>query len=181
MITNIQNSKAIQRRRNSDFDQAYTMRDLLDETDLRILYELQENGKITNVELAKRIGISAPPCLRRVRALEEAGIIQGYHALVEGKHLGFELTAFAMVGLQSQAETDLIAFEEAAKSWPIVRECYMLSGEIDFILRCVTTDLKSFQEFVIHELTASPNVDSVKTSLAIRQSKYEVGVPINQV
>ncbi len=175
-----QNSRAKQRSQNPYIDRAYTMRDLLDETDLRILYELQENGKITNVELAKRIGISAPPCLRRVRALEEAGIIEGYHALIDGKHLGFELTAFAMVGLQSQAEADLIAFEEAAKSWPIVRECYMLSGEIDFILRCVTTDLKSFQEFVIHELTASPNVDSVKTSLAIRQSKYEVGVPIGE-
>ncbi len=154
------------------------MRDTLDETDLRILAELQDNGKITNVELAKRIGISAPPCLRRVRSLEEAGVITGYHALVDNKKLGFELTAFAMVGLQSQAEADLLAFEEQVESWPIVRECHMLSGEIDFILKCVTTDLKSFQDFIIHELTSADNVDSVKTSLTIRQSKFSVGIPI---
>lgn len=156
------------------------MRETLDETDLRILAELQDNGKITNVELAKRIGISAPPCLRRVRSLEESGAILGYHALVDSKKLGFELTAFAMVGLQSQAEADLVAFEEKVENWPIVRECHMLSGEIDFILKCVTTDLKSFQDFIIHELTSADNVDSVKTSLTIRQSKLSIGIPIER-
>ena len=150
----------------------------LDETDLKILSELQTDGKMTNVELAKRIGISAPPCLRRVRALEEAGIIRGYHALLDEKQLGFNLIAFAMVGLQSQAESDLVTFEEQVKKWPIVRECYMLSGEVDFILRCSAVDLQSFQDFIIKELTASPNVDSVKTSLAIRQSKHSAGIDI---
>jgi DNA-binding Lrp family transcriptional regulator len=150
----------------------------LDVTDWRILRELQADGRVTNVELAQRVGISAPPCLRRVRALEEAGIIKGFTALLDAKALGFDVTAFAMVGLHSQAEADLIAFEERARSSPIVRDCYMLSGEIDFVLKCVATDLSAFQDFIIHELTAAPNVASVKTSLVIRASKHATGVPI---
>jgi DNA-binding Lrp family transcriptional regulator len=150
----------------------------LDETDWRILRELQANGRITNVELARKVGISAPPCLRRVRALEEAGFIRGYAALLDDRALGFDVTAFAMVGLHSQAEADLIAFEEHVRSSPIVRGCYMLSGEIDFMLKCVARDLHAFQDFIIHELTAAPNVASVKTSLVIRASKQEPGVPI---
>ena len=150
----------------------------LDKTDWHILAELQANGRITNVELAQRVGLSAPPCLRRVRALEEAGIIEGYCALIDEKKIGFDVTAFAMVGLHSQAEADLVAFEERVRTWPIVRECFMLSGEIDFVLKCVAKDLATFQQFIIQELTASPNVDSVKTSLAIRRSKFEPGSPI---
>jgi DNA-binding Lrp family transcriptional regulator len=153
----------------------------LDRTDWNILRELQAEGRITNVELARRVGISAPPCLRRVRALEQAGIVRGYTALLDEKKLGFDVAAFAMVGLHSQAEADLVAFEERARAWPIVRECFMLSGEIDFILKCVAPDLAAFQDFIIHELTAAPNVDSVKTSLAIRRSKQEPGIPIARV
>jgi len=153
----------------------------LDRTDWRILRELQADGRMTNVELARRVGISAPPCLRRVRALEEAGIITRYCALIDAKQIGFDVTAFAMVGLQSQAEADLMAFEEQVSAWPIVRECTMLSGEVDFILKCTTTDLAAFQEFIINDLTAAPNVDSVKTALSIRSSKYEPGVPIEEI
>jgi DNA-binding Lrp family transcriptional regulator len=153
----------------------------LDATDWRILRELQSEGRITNVELARRVGISAPPCLRRVRALEDAGIVRGFAALLDDKALGFDVTAFAMVGLHSQAEADLIAFEERARSSPIVRDCYMLSGEIDFLLRCVAPDLSTFQDFIIHELTAAPNVASVKTSLVIRASKQAPGVPVELV
>ncbi len=149
----------------------------LDDVDWRILKELQDNGRITNVELAKRVGISAPPCLRRVRTLEEAGAIRGYRAVLDEKLLRFDVTLFAMVGLHSQAEADLIAFETLVRQWPIVRECHMLSGEIDFILKCIAPDLATFQNFVIQELTAAPNVDSVKTSLTIRESKYQPGVP----
>lgn len=152
----------------------------LDPTDWRILRELQADGRITNVELARRVGISAPPCLRRVRALEEAGIITRYCALIDAKKIGFDVTAFAMVGLQSQAEADLMAFEKLVAGWPIVRECTMLSGEVDFILKCTATDLAAFQEFIINDLTAAPNVDSVKTALSIRSSKYEPGVPIEE-
>ncbi len=153
----------------------------LDRTDWRILRELQADGRMTNVELARRVGISAPPCLRRVRALEEAGIITRYCALIDAKQIGFDVTAFAMVGLQSQAEADLMAFEEQVSAWPIVRECTMLSGEVDFILKCTTTDLAAFQAFIINDLTAAPNVDSVKTALSIRSSKYEPGVPIEEI
>lgn len=152
----------------------------LDRTDWRILRELQADGRMTNVELARRVGISAPPCLRRVRALEEAGIITRYCALIDAKQVGFDVTAFAMVGLQSQAEADLMAFEEQVADWPIVRECTMLSGEVDFILKCTATDLAAFQDFIINDLTAAPNVDSVKTALSIRSSKYEPGVPIEE-
>ena len=153
-------------------------RQKLDETDLKILTELQADGRITNVELASRVGISAPPCLRRVRALEEAGLIRGYHADLDGRALGFEVTVFAMVGLHSQAEADLKSFEELVRSWPLVRECHMLNGEIDFVLKCVAPDLSTFQSFLTEHLTPAPNVASVRTSLTIRQSKYEPGVPV---
>jgi DNA-binding Lrp family transcriptional regulator len=149
----------------------------LDSIDLNILKELQADGRITNVELARRVGISAPPCLRRVRALEEAGFIKGYRALLDEKMLGYEVSIFAMVHLASQAETDLAAFEDFVRKQPLVRECWMLSGEIDFVLKCVAPDLKTFQAFV-EKLTAAPNVRNVKTSLVLRQSKDAAMVPM---
>lgn len=151
----------------------------LDKIDLRILHDLQADGRITNVELARNAGISAPPCLRRVRALEEAGFIRGYHAELNGEALGYGVTVFAQVGLTSQAESDLVAFEERAATWPQVRECYMLAGETDFLLRIVATDWDSYNRFLTSELTAAPNVSHVKSALAIRASKQDVGVPID--
>ncbi|KZY35205.1 AsnC family transcriptional regulator [Roseovarius sp. HI0049] len=151
----------------------------LDEIDRKILAELQADGRMTNVELAKRVGISAPPCLRRVRTLEESGYIQGYHAKVDARELGFEVQVYAMVGLQSQAEADLSAFEARCREWPLVRECHMLNGEVDFILKCVAPDLSTFQRFLTEELTAADNVGSVKTSLVIRGAKDEPGVPFD--
>ena len=151
----------------------------LDEIDRKILAELQADGRMTNVELAKRVGISAPPCLRRVRTLEEAGFIRGYHAEVNPRELGFEVQVFAMVGLVSQAEADLSAFEARCRAWPLVRECHMLNGEVDFILKCVAPDLSTFQSFLTEDLTAADNVASVKTSLVIRGAKDEPGVPFD--
>ena len=151
----------------------------LDEIDRKILSELQADGRMTNVELARRVGISAPPCLRRVRTLEEQGYIRGYHADVDPRELGFEVQVFAMVGLQSQAEADLSAFETRCRNWPLVRECHMLNGEVDFILKCVAPDLSTFQRFLTEELTAADNVASVKTSLVIRGAKDEPGVPFD--
>lgn len=151
----------------------------LDPIDRKIMAELQADGRMTNVELASRVGISAPPCLRRVRTLEEQGYIKGYHAAVDARALGFEVQVFAMVGLQSQAEVDLSAFEKRCIGWPLVRECHMLNGEVDFILKCVAPDLSTFQRFLTEELTAAPNVASVKTSLVIRGAKDEPGVPFN--
>lgn len=152
----------------------------LDATDLKILTELQADGRITNVELARRVGISAPPCLRRVRALEQAGLIHGYHADLNGRALGFSVTVFAMVGLDSQNEADLEAFEAHVKTHPIVRECYMLNGEVDFMLKCVAPDLDAFQAFLTSHLTPAPHVASVKTSFVIRQAKAEPGVPLEK-
>lgn len=149
----------------------------LDPIDRKILAELQADGRMTNVELARRVGISAPPCLRRVRTLEEEGYISGYHAKVNARALGFEVQVFAMVGLTSQAEADLSAFEALCRSWPLVRECHMLNGEVDFILKCAAPDLSTFQSFLTGQLTAAPNVASVKTSLVIRAAKDTAGVP----
>ena len=113
---------------------------------------------MTNVELAERVGLTAPPCLRRVRALEEAGVIRGYHADLDPASLGFPITVFAMVSLRSQAEHDLAAFETHVADIPEVRECHMLNGEIDFILKIVA---------------------SVKTSLTIRTAKSTSGIPVS--
>lgn len=149
----------------------------LDDIDLEILKILQEEGRITNVELAERVGITAPPCLRRVRALEDAGYINGYHAELNANALGYDLVVFAMVGLHSQAEADLKAFEEMVGEWPMVREAYMLNGEIDFILKIAARDLNHFQTFLTTHLTPAPNVASVKTSLTIRCGKNRPGIP----
>src|SRR6266704_5701932 len=147
----------------------------LDSIDRKILKELQDDGRITNVELALRVGISAPPCLRRVRALEQAGYIKGYRALLDEKLLGYEMTVFAMVHLRSQADADLKAFEDFVRAQPLVRECWMLSGEVDFILKCVAPDMATFQDFVTH-LTAAPHVRNVRTSLVLHNSKFEAAV-----
>ena len=151
----------------------------LDRIDRKILSDLQMDGRMTNVELAQRAGISAPPCLRRVRALEEAGYIQGYHADINPAALGYGVTVFAQVGLSSQAEQDLKKFEELVNSWPAVRECHMLAGETDFLLKIVAADWDNYQRFLTTKLTAAPNVTHVKSSLAIRASKAEPGVPID--
>ena len=160
-------------------EEAPMQRTKLDDIDWRILAELQADGRMTNVELAKRVGISPPPCLRRVRHLEEQGVITGYRAQLDARLLGFEVTVFAMVGLSSQAEADLRAFERSVSQWPMVRECHMLNGEIDFILKIVAQDLASFQTFLTERLTTAPNVASVKTSLTIRSAKQEPGIPLS--
>lgn len=150
----------------------------LDAIDLQILKLLQEDGRMSNVEISTQVGLSAPPCLRRIRALEDVGLIKGYHGIVDGKALGFDVQVFAMVGLHSQAEADLQAFEAKCKEWDYVRECHMLNGEIDFVLKCVAPDLSSFQTFLTENLTSAVNVASVKTSLVIRCAKDVPGVPI---
>lgn len=151
---------------------------LPDPVDRQILAILQEDGRITNIDLARAVGLTAPPCLRRVRALEESGLIRAYHAELDGAALGYGITVFAMVSLKSQAEDDLMAFEALIATLPEVRECHMLNGEIDFMLKVVAHDLQSFQRFLTTKLTPAPNVASVKTSLTIRQSKNLPGVPV---
>ena len=151
----------------------------IDTIDRVILRNLQAEGRITNVELAERAGLTAPPCLRRVRALEEGGAIRGYHADLDPDAMGYAITVFAMVSLKSQAEADLRAFEEHVAALPQVRECHMLNGEIDFMLKVVAHDLQEFQRFLTSQLTPAPNVEHVKTSLTIRTSKLLPGVPVD--
>jgi DNA-binding Lrp family transcriptional regulator len=146
---------------------------------LAILKELQADGSITNVELARRVGLSAPPCLRRVRALEETGVIKAYRALLDPRALGFEIVCFAMVQLAAQGKTDLAAFEERVRDWSMVRECWTLSGDIDFILKCVAPNLPAFQGFVL-DLTGLPNVRNVRTALTLNLVKDEPLVPIGE-
>jgi DNA-binding Lrp family transcriptional regulator len=145
----------------------------LDSIDLAILRELQNDGRMTNVELASRVGISAPPCLRRVRRLEEAGIIAGYRAILDTTRLGQEIVAFCLVGLHHQSDAELKAFASRTSGWPLVREAWMVSGDSDFLLHCVAPDFRTFQDFVLEELTASENVDTVRTALTIRKVKDE--------
>jgi DNA-binding Lrp family transcriptional regulator len=130
------------------------------------------------VALAARIGLSPPPTLRRVQALEKAGIIAGYRALLDASRLGYEVRFIAMVGLKTQGEGELQEFERRVKGWPIVRECYAVSGEADYILICMARDLGHVQNFVMGALSTAPNVASVKTSLILRVAKDEPGVPL---
>jgi len=145
----------------------------LDAIDWKILKELQSNGRMTNVELSRRVGISAPPCLRRVKRLEDSGIIHGYRALLDTRQLGFDVVAFCLIGLHHQSDAELKAFAEKTRGWPIVRAAWIVSGESDFMLHCVASDLATFQSFVIEELTSAPNVETVRTALTIRQVKDE--------
>jgi DNA-binding Lrp family transcriptional regulator len=151
---------------------------VFDQIDRKILAELQDDGRMTNVELAARVGLTAPPCLRRVRALEDEQAILGYHAQLSPARLGYTITVFAMVSLKSQAESDLRAFEDHVAGLDPVRECHMLNGEIDFILKIVARDLQEFQSFLTTSLTTAPNVAGVKTSLTIRTTKNLPGVPV---
>ncbi len=153
----------------------------LDRIDQKILRTLQAQGRISNVDLAQQAGLSAPPCLRRVRALEEAGIIKSYHAELNAEKLGFGVSAYTFVSLSSQNEGDLARFEEQTRVWPQVRQCILLSGDVDYLLHVVAEDWDSYQHFVTSQLTAAPNVNGVRSSLAIRIAKQEPGVPFPDI
>jgi DNA-binding Lrp family transcriptional regulator len=148
----------------------------LDAIDRRILAALQENGRITNIALSRVAGVSAPPCLRRVRALEEAGIIRGYHADTDPQKLGWEITVFAIVGLDSQKEAVLAAFEQLVAGWSEVRECHMIRGGGDFLLRFVARDT-AHENQLTQRLTGLPTVSRVQTLQTIRTSRSLAGVP----
>jgi DNA-binding Lrp family transcriptional regulator len=149
----------------------------LESLDHQILAELQEDGRMTNVELARRVNLSAPPCLRRVRRLEEEGVIRGYHADVDAAALGWEVMFFALVGLESQKQSVLDAFEALATSWPEVRECHMIRGGGDFLLRLVARNTAHENELTAR-LTSAPAVLRVQTLQTIRTAKDAAGVPM---
>lgn len=151
----------------------------LDLIDRKILSALQSDGRITNVDLARKAGISAPPCLRRVRALEDAGYITAYHAVLNASKLGYGVTVFAQVTLESHNDTDLKKFEVALSHWPEVREAHFLSGEVDVLLKIVAADWESYQNFLTKTLLSTKNVSAVRSSIAVRTAKQEPGIPIN--
>ena len=150
----------------------------LDAIDLRILRDLQDDGRMTNVELSQRAGISAPPCLRRVRALEESGYVHGYHAEIDGALMGFKEVYFALVGLDSQSQAVLKSFEDLMADWPEIRECHMIRGGGDFLLKIVARD-KEHRDKLTMGITEAPHVTTVSTLETIRTSKNLPGVPIN--
>ena len=152
----------------------------LDEIDRKILAELQEDGRMTNVELARRAGISPPPCLRRVRRLEEAGFIQGYHARTDGQKLGWQIAFFVIVGRESQKQAVLDGFETLVATWPEVRECHMIRGGGDFLLKLVARDA-AHENQLTARLTGAPHVAKVQTLQTIRTSRDLAGVPMDRL
>lgn len=152
----------------------------LDNLDLKILDQLQKHGRISNVDLAEKVGISAPPCLRRRATLERQGYIRGYSTILNPKKLGFDVEAFVSVQLFEQRTGDVHAFEQKVKAWREVRECYALSGSVDFLLKCVAADLNALQHFVTSVLIHEALVTAVLTSVVVRTTKNEPGVPIEQ-
>jgi DNA-binding Lrp family transcriptional regulator len=150
----------------------------LDHIDIHILSLLQDKGRITNVDIADKVGISAPPCLRRVKSLEDVGYIKGYHAVLNHEALGYNVIVFSHVKLHSHSDTDLSAFQDLIQTWEEVRECYMLAGDTDFLLKIVAEDWDAYQRFLTTKLTQAANVAHVKSSLAIRQNKNAPGIPL---
>jgi DNA-binding Lrp family transcriptional regulator len=149
----------------------------LDAIDRRIVAELQRDGRMTNVELARRAGISAPPCLRRVRRLEELGVLRGYHGDSDPHLLGWSIVFFALVGLDSQKEAVLTQFESLVAEWPEVRECHMIRGGGDFLLRLVARDT-AHENQLTRRLTEMAHVSRLQTLQTIRTSRDLAGVPI---
>ena len=150
----------------------------LDEIDRRILVELQRDGRLTNQDLAGRIGVSASPCWRRVRALEESGVIKGYAALVDPAALGLNVSVFTQVSLERQEKKALQVFETAVGEWPEIMECYLMTGDADYLLRVVVPDLAAYERFLMARLTRIRGIASIKSSFALRSVKYRTDLPI---
>ncbi|MDH3702528.1 MAG: Lrp/AsnC family transcriptional regulator [Alphaproteobacteria bacterium] len=150
----------------------------LDEIDCRILAALQENARISNVDLASQVGISPSPCWRRVRDLEQEGVISRYVTLVDPGAVGLPVSVFIQVSLERQVETALEAFESAVLSRPEVMECYLMTGDADYLLRVVVADLAAYERFLMDHLTRVPSVASIKSSFALKQIKYRTALPV---
>lgn len=149
----------------------------LDAIDLRILSELQRNGRMSNQELSEKVGLSPSPCLRRLRQLEERGVISGYVALVEPLTVGLDVTAFVRVRLDSQDDKHLAVFEEEISRFPEVMECYLMSGDADYHLRVLVRSLSDFEDFLRHKLTRIGGLSQVTTSFGLRQIVYRTALP----
>ena len=150
----------------------------MDQTDKRILQVLQVDGKLQNNELAQRIGLSASPCLRRVKQLEEDGIIRAYVALVDPAKVNLRLTVFARIWLKSQDPHTVNQFVESIREVPEVVECHLMAGDCDFFLRIVVADLDAYRQFQIHRLNKIPNIQSIKTEIPLQNIKQTTELPI---
>jgi len=151
----------------------------LDGIDLKILRILQDEGRISNLDLSKKIGMSPPPTLRRVRDLEKKGFIDGFRANLDPSKLGYDLTAWIFISLKNQNEESLNAFEKLVWGWETIRECYMLNGEVDFILKSISKNMAEFNDFLSQNITSNENVLSVKTAFAIKTTKRLGNIPID--
>jgi Lrp/AsnC family leucine-responsive transcriptional regulator len=151
---------------------------VLNKIDLKILKYLQNNARLTNVELSERINLSQSPCLRRVRNMETSGVIKGYVALVDQKAVGLSVSVFVNVRLEKQIERVLETFEEAVQNWPEVMECYLMTGVSDYLLRVVASDLAAYERFLMDKLTRVPGVASINSSFALKQVTYKTALPI---
>ena len=150
----------------------------LDDIDRRILRALQDNARISNVELARTVGLSPSPCLRRVKTLEDSGVIQRHVSLLDQTIVGFPVSVFVSVTLERQVESALEQFEAAISKRPEVLECYLMTGDADYLLRVVTSDLASYERFLIDHLTRIPGVNSIKSSFALKQVSYHTALPL---
>jgi DNA-binding Lrp family transcriptional regulator len=158
---------------------AVTKKIKLDKIDRRILSDLQDNGRTTNVDLANNAGISAPPCLRRVRALEDNKLILGYHANLNAQKLGFGVESFVTVRLKDQGDVDQKSFEKKLMGFNRVREIHIISGDYDYMLRVVAVDWEDYQDFLTEKLTKIDNVASVRSAVTVKTIKYQPGVPLS--
>ncbi len=152
----------------------------LDAIDRRILEYLQDNARISNVDLAARVGISASPCWRRVRELEASGVIANYATLVDAASVGLRVSVFVNVSLERQVEQELDVFQKAIRDRPEVMECYLMTGEADFLLRVVVPDLMAYERFLMDHLTRVPGIASIKSSFALKQVKYRTALPLDR-
>ena len=150
----------------------------IDSIDLKILRILQDEGRISNLDLSKKIDMTPPPTLRRVRDLEDKGYIDGFRANINPEKLGFDLTAWIFISLKNQNEESLNSFEKLVWGWENIRECYMLNGEIDFILKCVSKNMSEFNNFLTKNITSNDNISSIKTAFMIKNTKKLGTVPI---
>ncbi len=150
----------------------------LDEIDRKILRLLQTDCRLTLNEIAERVGLSASPCHRRIKIMEDAGLIRGYVALVDQRRLGLPVSVFVSIKLERQREKDLEAFSKAISRWPEVLECYLMTGHRDYLLRVVVEDLQAYEKFLKHKLTLVPGIASIESSFALDQIKYSIAVPV---
>lgn len=149
-----------------------------DTTDWRILRLLQDNARLSNVELARAVNLSPSPCLARVRALEAAGYISRYVTVLDPLKLGLQLSVFIRVRLERQIEPSLEAFEKAMLDRPEVMECYLMTGDADYLLRVVVPDMQSLQDFIVNFLSRVPSVGNIQSSFSLKQVKYQTALPL---